>query len=356
VAALAAPVLALAPSAYFLGSFGQFFFYAQVVSEAFALGLLVALLRWSATDDWRDAATVSACAIGVVLSWPIWIAPCAIATAFAALAAPIRWRRRVGAVAWMMAPAFALAVVHQLTHRGAASIVTASGAVTTPSVAVLGLGFIVVTAAGVGFALRDSAARIVLVFLAATLLAAVSLAALGRFHTFYMPFKMVYLAVLPAAVLGAVALARAVGAVSVWLPRARVVAWCLPLVVAAGLIQGRVPVRRVHGSLSLPARDVARWARDRVPPGCVDYFSRYWLTGYWLHLDVLGNPRLSDRMRAETFDFPDVAAKWIEGRGLPYAIVEDMTAIPHEIRPDMVTLYQNGSFVVVRNLRPAACR
>ena len=86
-----------------------------------------------------------------------------------------------------------------------------------------------------------------------------------------------------------------------------------------------------------------------MPPACVDYFSSYWLTGYWLHLDVLGNPRLSGRMRQETFDFPDVAAKWIEGRGLPYAIVEDMQAIPRELRPNMEPLYQRGAFVLVRN-------
>jgi hypothetical protein len=88
----------------------------------------------------------------------------------------------------------------------------------------------------------------------------------------------------------------------------------------------------------------------------VDYFSRYWLTGYWLHLDVLGNPRVADRMSHETFELRDAAAKWIEGRGLPFAIVEDLPSIPRDVRVDMVPLYQRDRFVLVRNLRPVVCR
>src|SRR5260221_5910760 len=44
--AAAAPVLALVPAAYFLGSFVQFFFFAQVLSETFAAGLVLAALVW----------------------------------------------------------------------------------------------------------------------------------------------------------------------------------------------------------------------------------------------------------------------------------------------------------------------
>ena len=355
VMALAAPLLALAPSAYFLGSFVHFFFYAQVVSEAFAIGVLVAVLRWIGTRDRRDVAAVSMCAIGVVLSWPIWIVPCALTIAFTLAAAPMPWRRRAIAGAWMLAPAFTLAAVHQLTHRGAASIVTASGAVTAPSLAVLGIAFLHFAVGGMIYALRRPAARIVLVFLAATLLTALALAGLGGFRSFYMPFKMLYLAVLPAAVLAAVLLARVGAEFAQRLRRGPVIAAVATLTIAALVAHEHPSARRVRGSLSLPAHDVGLWARDHVPPACVDYFSRYWLTGYWLHLDVLGNPRVSDRMRQETFDFPDVAAKWIEGRGLPYAIVEDMQAIPREIRPEMEPLYQNGGFVLVRNRRPAAC-
>jgi hypothetical protein len=354
--AVGAPLLAFVPAAYFFGSFVQFFFYAQVISESFAIGLLVALTAWIDRYQARDVGAAALCAVGVVLSWPVWLAPCALTVALVAGSAPIAWRRRIAAAGWMLGPACAVAVVHQALHRGAASIVTSSGAVTAPSTATFGLGFLVAAAIGVVYAVRERTARVVLVFLAATLFTAAALAALARFRSTYMAFKMMYLAVLPAAVLGALALARVSAALSGRFPRMRALAVGLPLIAVVLLLRGRVPTHRLHGSLSIPARDVGLWARDHAQPACIDYFSRYWLTGYWLHLDVLGNPRLSDRMRGETFDFPDVAAKWIEGRGLPYAIVEDMTDIPREIRPDMDPLYRSGSFVVVRNRRAAACR
>lgn len=358
VMALAAPVLALGAAPYFVGGFVHFFFFSQVVSESFAIGMLLAVVRWCQLGEDRDLVALAACAVGVVLSWPVWIVPAGATAAFAILASSDARRRPMTVAVATLAPAAVVAVIHQLTHRGAASIVTSSGAVTAPSVAAFGAGLLVLAAAGAAIAVRERPARPVVVFLAATLLVAGGLAVLARqagTSSFYMPFKMMYLAILPAAVLGALALARLATAIGARAPRWRLAAVFVPLVVAALLARGRVPVHRVPGSLSIPARDVALWARDRVPPGCIDYFSAYWLTGYWLHLDVLGNPRLSDRMRQETFDFPDTAAKWIEGRGLPYAIVENMTAIPREIRPDMESLYQRGSFALVRNRRATAC-
>jgi hypothetical protein len=356
IAALAAPILAFGSSVYFLGCFVQFFFFAQVVSEAFAIGMLLALVRWLQLGEDRDRVALAACAVGVVLAWPVWMAPAGLTVVAAALFAPAPRRRRWAVIAGTLAPAAVFAAVHQLTHRGAAGILTSSGAVTSPSVAAFGAGFVVLAAAGTGFAVRDRAARAVVIFLAATLLVAGVLAWLAvraGSTSYYMAFKMMYLVVPPAAVLGAYGLALLAAAIPA--RRARFALAWVPVMAAIAIVGGHLPLRRPHGSLSLPARDVARWALDRVPPACIDYFSSYWLTGYWLHLDVLGNPRLSDRMRQETFDFPDVAAKWIEGRGLPYAIVEDMRAIPREIRSEMEPLHQTGSFVLVRNRRPAAC-
>ena len=358
VAALAAPVLAFSASVYSLGAFVQFFFLAQVVSEAFAIGMLLALVRWRQLGEDRDLVALGACSVGVVLSWPVWIVPAGTTAAAGILTAPPARRRAWTVVLTTLAPAAFFAAVHQATHRGAASIVTSSGAVNAPSIAAFGVVFLVLAAAGAAFATRDRTARPVVMFIAATLATAGALAVLvvrAGSASFYMPFKMMYLLVPPAAVLGAFALARLTSMLPLASARARLLAPALPLIAAILLTGGRLPTRPVRGSLTLPAHDVGVWARGHVSPACVDYFSRYWLTGYWLHLDVLGNPRLSDRMRQETFDFPDVAAKWIQGRGLPYAIVEDMQAIPRELRPEMTPLYRSGPFVLVRNARPAAC-
>ena len=75
------------------------------------------------------------------------------------------------------------------------------------------------------------------------------------------------------------------------------------------------------------------------------------MTGYWLHLDVFGNPRDSDRMRAESFEFRDSVGKWLQGRGLPYGFVENLPDIPRELRPDMIPVHTVGPTALVRNAR-----
>jgi hypothetical protein len=57
-------------------------------------------------------------------------------------------------------------------------------------------------------------------------------------------------------------------------------------------------------------------------------------------------------MRAETFDFPDVVGKWIMGKGLPYAIVEDLAAVPRDARVDMRVLREFPPAAFVQNARP----
>jgi hypothetical protein len=212
-------------------------------------------------------------------------------------------------------------------------------------------------AGGAPLAVRESAVRPVVAFLVATLLQAAVLAALdlrGGGTSFYMPFKMMYLVILPGAVLGAAFLARVSEATATRLPAARPIALATPVIVAALLAEGRVPLRRTASPIATSAYAAGLWARENTPPACVDYFSRHWLTGYWLHLDVLGNPRLSDRMRAESFEFHDSVSKWIQGRGLPYAIVEDLAAVPRDARVDMIPLRRFGLAAVVRNARPGS--
>jgi len=356
--ALAAPVLLLVPAAYTIGSFFQFYFYAQVVSETFALAMVAAAVTWARAGEARWLWLAAAGGVGVVLSWPVWIVPAAVA-AIAALvigAAPLR--TRVTAVAVVCVPAAAFAALHALTHAAGVAIVGSAGAVTRPSTVTLGLAFVVLGVVGAIASWRVPAARAVGVLLGVTLAQALAIAGLDVVrapahgsHSFYMPFKMVYLAVLPCAVLAALALARASDALTSRVPAIRVAGAAIPLLLAALLAAGRFPAKRHQGPMTLPSLAAGEWARDHLRRECVDYVSRHWLTGYWLHLDVLGNPRVSDRMRAETFDFPDVVGKWIEGKGLPYAIVENLDAIPRDARADMLPLESFPPAAVVKNLR-----
>src|SRR4051812_564739 len=113
VAALAAPVLALSASVYSLGAFVQFFFFAQVVSEAFAIGMLLALVRWRQLGEDRDLVAMGACAVGVVVTWPVWIVPAGATVAIGILAAGPSRRRRWAVLMTTLAPAAVFAAVHQ---------------------------------------------------------------------------------------------------------------------------------------------------------------------------------------------------------------------------------------------------
>jgi hypothetical protein len=357
ILALAAPALLAVPAAYTLGSFFQFFYYAQVLSETFAMAMVVAALGWTRTGASRYLWLASGCAVGVFLSWPVWLVPAgaAVLAAIAGRAGPVPSRIKEAAI--VMAPVALLGILHASTHPAGAAIIGSSGAVTKPSAETLGVAFVALAVAGAVLAFRSAPARPIGILLAVTVLQSLALAAFDAragSDSFYLPFKMVYLAVLPCAVFGALVLATASAALSARLPRLGSVAAAVPLILAALLAAGRLPVKRQHSPISESALAAGLWARASVPPGCVDYFSAHWLTGYWLHLDVLGNPRLSDRMRAETFDFPDSVGKWILGRGLPYAIVEDVAAVPRDARVDMIPMREFGRAALVKNTRPAA--
>ena len=354
VSALAVPGLALVPAVYTIGSSFHFFFYAQVVSETFAVGALLAAVCWSRSHATGDLVAAAVCGIGVLLSWPVWIGPAALTLIFVVLRAPLPWRSRLAAAAVALGPPFVFGLAHAVLHGEGGRILVSSGAVTEPSVAAFGAAFLVLTACGAVLSLRVRGVLPVAIFLAAVLLQAAALAVLAvRAGTrgFYLPFKMMYLAVLPAAVFGGVALLVLAEYLSVRVPRVRAAAVMLPLVVAVVLVTGRVPLVRQRSPMTLPAYRVGVWARDHASPDCVDYFTAHWLTGYWLHLDVLGNARDSDRMRVETFEFRDTVGKWLEGRGLRYGVVENLDAIPRELRPDLAVIHSFGSSTLVRNAR-----
>jgi hypothetical protein len=361
--ALAAPILLLVPAGYTLGSFFKFYFLAQVVAETFAMAMLLAAIGWARTWErprdgnasvrnrylWMTAAS----GVGVILSWPVWIVPvgAAVAAAILLTRAP-RWRAQAHAAVVVFAPPAAFALWHALAHPSGTSILGSSGLVLQPSAGGIGPVFVVLAVLGAVFAAFESAGRPIAVLLLASVAAALAMAPLAA-PSYYLPLKFVYLAVPPAAVLGAFALAigaeRFARSVRVGGVGRAAPLICLGIAVALAL--GRVPAKRQTGHLTEASLAAGLWARGVLPPACVDYFSRHWLTGYWLHLDVLGNPRDSDRMRAETFEFHDAVSRWIEGRGLPYAIVEDVSAIPREIRADMTVLHAFPPAAVVKNLR-----
>ena len=353
IAALSAPLLLFAPAAYAIGGLYQFFFFAQAVSEVFALGAVLGVLGWIRTGR-RDYLVGSAFSgVGVVLSWPVYLAPVVAVVLVAVVRAPAAWRSRVQATAMAIGPACLVAAVHSILHPQGGGILSASGAVTAPSVSVFGWAFLALATAGVILAVIRREAVPIVVFFAAIVLTAGALAMLGLragARSYYLPFKLAYLAVAPAAILASWVLTLGSAA-----PRRFGRAFQIAAVIVAVLITlPRLPLVRPRSPITLSSHAAGEWVRANLNPRCVDYFSRHWLTGYWLHLDVLGNPRDSDRMRAETFEFRDIVARWIEGRGLPYAVVEDLAAIPRELRPELTVLASFPPVSVITH-QPASC-
>src|SRR5260221_597061 len=198
-------------AAYALGSFFQFFFYAQVVSETFAMAMVLAAVSWRRTHAPRHLWLAAACGVGVFLSWPVWIAPAGAAVLAAIVAGTSSVRSRMSDAAVVVGPVTLVALLHASTHAAGASIIRSSRALTRPSAETLGAVFVALGVVGAILAWRAAASRPLVVLLAVIVLQGLALAALdvrAGSRSFYMPFKMVYLAVLPCAVLGALALAR----------------------------------------------------------------------------------------------------------------------------------------------------
>ncbi|HMF95576.1 MAG TPA: hypothetical protein VKE96_14845, partial [Vicinamibacterales bacterium] len=72
-------------------------------------------------------------------------------------------------------------------------------------------------------------------------------------------------------------------------------------------------------------------------------------TAYWLHLAVFGQPRASGRaIEDETFEPKKALVRWILPGGLPYAITDDLDALPRDIRSNIDVVTQFGHAAVVK--------
>jgi hypothetical protein len=145
--------------------------------------------------------------------------------------------------------------------------------------------------------------------------------------------------------------ALALDAIARVLPaRRRSWAWVLPIAALAWVSRTDLPRRPLPSPMTEPAYRAGRWARTHVPPQCVDYLVDHWLTGYWLHIDVLGNARASERMRRERFDEKATVGRWIEGKGLPFAIAGNVDSLPRDLRSQLRVLQRFGPAAVVARL------
>jgi hypothetical protein len=365
--AVMAVLLLLLPRAYFTGSFAQHSFLAQVVAEAFAVALWWALVIWDARPGMLPIAFFAIVGAATFLTWPVWVGPPLVM-----LAVCLASRRDVSAVErakqFILAAAAIGAVAAAFTaSRGrSAGIVAAAGFVLRPAPAVFGWAFLLVCGAGVCVGLFGRRTRTIPLFLGAIVLQAGALFLLAQARGSaapYLALKMVYLAIYPLAVAGAVGTAVA-WQTMVRTPAARSLAdrwqpavlWLLLAVFGLIVTRTAMQAPRPTPTISESLLRAGRWARANTNAECVDYLVADGYTAYWLHLAVLGNARAAARsLENDTYELPPALVRWIEPGGLPYAIVEDFSALPKDIRDNVDVAARFGRTAVVKRRGAASC-
>ena len=160
-----------------------------------------------------------------------------------------------------------------------------------------------------------------------------------------MALKMVYLAIYPMAVLGALGLSivrRALG------DRDATVVWAIATVLLIVAVRPALTAPRAVPVLDLDLYAAGKWARTNVGQTCIDYLVADAQTAYWLHLAVLGNPRASARMQEiDVYDPRSAIGSWITTEGRPYAIA-DLRQLPDEVRSRVEIVSTFGAAVVLR--------
>jgi len=351
--AIAAVALLLLPLDYFVGPFTHDAFLAQAVCACFAVAAWWALGAWEARPQPVLAGLFGLYIAAVFLAWPVWVAP--LWLVFLALLLrrhlSIGWRVRHLAIA--MAPLAAVAVIHVSGRLGWAAIVRTSGAVLTPSLAVVGWVFPVLAAIGAVIALRERRARVALAFLLAIAGQSAALwfmATTSGAETPYMAYKMGYLAIYPLAVLGALALHAVVSRAAV--PVQAAAGWLLAAVLMVTIVRPVINAPRAVPVVSVDLYDAGRWMRANVGASCADYLVSSADTAYWLHLAVLGNPRSTPRTaEIDHFDPRQVMGQWVASLGRGYAVAE-RGLLPGELRDKVEVMAEFGTAAVIR--RPGA--
>jgi len=302
--------------------------------------------------------------IAVFLTWPVWIGPPVLAFALiGVLRRDLDWPSKLAHAMLAFGPIAAIALIHSLGRASGVGIVGTSGAVTPLSAVLRNPWLVALAPPGLLAALPRRRYRGLVAFTAAIALQAGVLWLVARASgaaTPYMALKMTYLAIYPGVAFAIVLVATAWDSIAARVTSARsavtlAIAW-LAVIALALAVKRDLPSRaHLKPIVSQDLFSVAQWARQHVPIGCVDYLVGNNYTAYWLHLDGLGNPRISRRTGDDdTFDPQASMARWLV-RGSPRYAIADMTKLPIEIRGDVNLLYESGQAAVIERRGPSAC-
>jgi hypothetical protein len=386
--ALSAVLLLFRPWHYFIGSFTDASYLAQVVAELFAVAMWLAVILWMERPSMLFSLLIAVFGTATFLTWPVALGPVLL---LAVVVVACRLDRtvvdRMGHLAVATVPIAFVVLLHTAGRTGAAAIVGVAGYVVYPRVDLFGWGFLVPAAVGLMTSVFDRRGRTVVLLLIAIALQAAALLFVARRAGAarpYMALKMVYLAIYPMAVAGALAFARLLALAqggmgridrmgrtcgtekAAWrnlfpsspsgLPRLSIVAWALVLVPTFSAVRSAIHMPRPKPAVSQPLFLAGGWARTHLKPECVDYVVNDVFSAYWLHIAVLRNARAAPRSMDDDTYLPEKELiRWVEPEGLPYAITQDLDQLPRDVRSNVDVLARFGPAAIIKRRGRAIC-
>jgi hypothetical protein len=202
--AVACVLLLFVPAGYFLESFTDNSFFAQIVSETFAVGMWWAAVAWHDRPSPAVALVFAISAIAAFLTWPIWIGPPILALAVAVFSrTDLAPARRFAHLAIAIGPLVPVAIVYASSRLEWMGIVGSGGAVIRPLPARYGWAFLGTSLIGLTLTMVERRSRPIAIFAAAIAAQAAALflvALASGADAPYMALKMFFLAIYPQAI------------------------------------------------------------------------------------------------------------------------------------------------------------
>ena len=367
--AMTAAVLLFVPRDYFMGSFTELSFLAQVVSELFALAMWLAVVLWDERPSAFATDLFALSGMATFLAWPVNLGPpMLVFAAVVAFRTDVKLRTRVSTLVLGVAPIAAVATIHASGRMYALAIVRVPGFVDYPTIAMFGWWFLLIAGAGEVAAATQRRARTTALLVAAIAVQAAVLyvvATMDGAPRPYMALKMAFLVIYPLAVAASLTLGWVWSVVQVRLRLfratssdglSRALPWSFVVILAIAVARSLVAAPRPKPIVSTPLYVAGAWARANVTPGCVDYLVNNLYTAYWLHLSVLGNARATPRSGDDnTYQPRQTLNRWILGGGVPHAIAEDFEGLPKDIRTSVDVVARFGPAAVVKRRGPSSC-
>jgi hypothetical protein len=351
---------------YFLLSFIGQFYYPQVITETFVIALLWATVVWT---DQRAAPSLIVCCtligMAIWLSWPLWL-PISLTSPIGLILIQRHqsWRSKLKSIGLMISLIGLIVIVSSINRINSANILNGGGVVIRPSLELFGRPLLILTTLGFILNIRKRRVWPVLFLIGATLFQSAALLVFEASQSvtdYYYAFKMFHLVIYPMAILAALALDWFWQQVESRLRKLPQRGWpkfsvALPLIVLVIATRRDLPWNPVT-AVSEPVYQVGLWAKQNLPSSCVDYLVDHWATAYWLHINVLGNPRRTERSHAIVAGAGQQAwpPVWSDADHLPYVIANDWNELSSEDRTNLIVLYQNGSAVAARRAGSITC-